>query len=206
MTGNVFSTYFGYISIDNDNNGYATDSSGYLFKFDLDTCDEIWKVNIAETIGFPDVPVISRNSVTLYDKYVLIGAPNGRHLDGFQYLYPFNASCYALAFNQNDGSLEYQIDLNFIDLDNDGINDISNMQNRGCHSHGFVVDRDNKFAYGGFSSVVNFAGIPNPPHAFQGRVYKINLRTRQIENVFFTLPDNNGQTQDRYTVKNVLRC
>ena len=29
----------------------------------------------------------------------------------------------------NDGSFEYKVDLNFIDLNNDGINDISNLQN-----------------------------------------------------------------------------
>ena len=205
LQGLSFSGYFGYIAVDNDNNGYATDSSGYIYKFNLNTCQEIWKVNIADTIGYSgEGEVISRNSITLYDKYVLIGAPNGRIQDGFQFLYPLNETCFAIAFNQNDGSVEYIINLNFIDLDNDGINDISNLQNMGCNAHGFMVDKDNKYAYGGFSSVVN-NNIPNPPHAFQGRVYKINLQTRQIEDVFFTFPDNTGQIQDRYTVKNRSR-
>ena len=30
----------GYIVVDGDNNGYATDTSGYIFKFNLDTCEK----------------------------------------------------------------------------------------------------------------------------------------------------------------------
>ena len=194
--------YFGYVVVDNDNNGYATDVSGDIFKFNLDSCEEIWRTNIAATLGFENGgQIISRNSPTLYDNYVLIGAPNGRFSEypNPTTMYPFTASCFAIAFDQDDGSFVYKIDLNNFDLDGDGMNDESPLQSLGCHAHGFIVDTKHKYAYGGMSSAANVLPIPNAPHAFQGRVYKINLMTRQIENVFYTFPDNQGQTTDRYS-------
>eukprot|EP01084_Bolivina_argentea_P267535 454156_1 len=191
--------FFGFIVVDEDNNGYLGDVSGDIFKFNLDTCEEIWRTSIASLLDH-DNPVISRNAVTLYDDIVLFGTPNARQYEPTpEEQYPLDDPCYAVALNKNDGSLVYKIDLTSFDLNNDGKDDYTDLQSFACHVHGFVVDQDSKYAYGGMSSVANFMPWPNAPHAFSGRVYKINLETQSIENVFFTFPNNMGQTDDRYT-------
>eukprot|EP01083_Nonionella_stella_P046839 125446_1 len=47
------------------------------------------------------------------------------------------------------------------------------------------------------ASVANFVWPP-VQHAFQGQVFKINLKTHMIEDIFYTFPDNNGQIEDSY--------
>ena len=104
--------FYGYVSIDDNNNAYFTDFSGYVTSIDLETCNERWRTKISEALGYNSslINYISRNGLSLFqnskgEKGVLIGTPNAPTgaLGFIQH--------YAFALYQNNGSLMWKLEL-----------------------------------------------------------------------------------------------
>eukprot|EP01084_Bolivina_argentea_P132399 233652_1 len=176
-------SFDGYITIDDNNRAYFTDYSGFITCIQLDSCRAIWRKNIAGLLGYNTntVKIVSRNSVTIYIdkgtglKSVLFGTPNKRiHSIGYQADWP----CYAISLDIRNGNLLWKINLG------EGIESIN------CHSHGFIVDKNGDFAYGGLSSFgwQNMFYQDYDTNKFRGRMIKIDLITHKIIDKFYTLP------------------
>eukprot|EP01084_Bolivina_argentea_P208727 355743_1 len=178
-------SFDGYITIDDNNRAYFTDYSGCITCIDLDSCKEIWRKDIANLLGYnSNIRMISRNSVTLYIdkgnglKSVLFGTPNKRALS---YGYEPDWPCYAVSLNVRNGNLLWKINLS------ENKNSIENIL---CHSHGFIVDKDGDFAYGGLATFgwQNLFYQSYENNKFRGRMIKIDLSTHEIVNEWYTLP------------------
>ena len=191
-------SFDGYIVIDDDNNAYFPDYTGYITCVNLDSCNEVWRKNINELLGLEvsstTTKLVSRNSVTLYidnathRKSVLLGTPNKRRESN---LWPIDNDhpCYLLSLDARTGDLIWSIDLSTDDP----------KETYACQAHGFIVDTDGMYAYGGVSV---FAWTPpgDPQdlnfNQFKGRLMKVDLITHEIINEFWTIPKdkNDGIT------------
>eukprot|EP01084_Bolivina_argentea_P262655 444243_1 len=180
----------GYITVKNDI-GYFTDGSGYIRSVDLDTCNEIWRANINELLGYNNtIPIgtgfVSRNSVTLYQdsngvESILFGAPNYGQNVGSDIFYD---GCYVLSIELNTGKLLWKLNI------------ANGLKGAGCLSHGFIVE--DKYAFGGISSsaYTPFFGAGYIGEMFQGKMVKIDLDTHRIVNEWYAIDQSVAQQSD----------
>eukprot|EP01084_Bolivina_argentea_P107936 192927_1 len=180
----------GYVTIDDNNHGYFTSdygaNEGYITCFDLNTCKVIWRVSIVETLkkdaNYNNTDAVRtyqwgmRQTVTLFtnskgENAVLVGTPNKGNLFAGGNENKF--LCMAFAFKAENGELLWKTELS------EGIGD------RGCNAHGFMVQKDSKYAYGGLS-------YSRPPlkSTFRGRMFKIDIDTGTIVNTWWSIPRN----------------
>ena len=180
-------SFDGYIVVDDENNAYFADYSGTITKVNIDTCQEGFRQNIAELLGYNQTTtrIVSRNSVTLYIDYytkqksILLATPNKRRISSG---YPATEPCWLLSLDTQNGTVNWKIDLSQNDSK-------STYQ---CQAHGFVVDNEGKYAYGGVSIFGWSTFNPNnqniQENQFIGKVYKIDLETHSIADIFYSIP------------------
>ena len=164
----------GYIVTDDgSSNGYFTDQSGYVTSINLDDCSENWRVSISEALDMDKGSLVSRNGLSLFidssgNKGVLLGSPSP--MSG-----TMSENCYILALYQDSGDVMFSI---------------STPANGSpyCSTDGFLVD--GKYAYGGIKapSTCNYASNGEDCE-YRGEFIKINLDTREIVNVWYSLPE-----------------
>eukprot|EP01084_Bolivina_argentea_P147313 257771_1 len=170
---NVVYDYNGYITIDEDNYGYVTDAASNAFKIDLDSCTIIWIVNIAEILGYiiDGQRLYSRHTATLFqnsngDKGILFGAPNLMRVG----ISAFDG-CWAVALNIKDGSLLWSTNLG------------NGIESYDCCAHGFMIDTNDHYAYGGMSVPTSrnllMDSVPLVAIA-RGKMYKLDINTGDI--------------------------
>eukprot|EP01084_Bolivina_argentea_P262651 444234_1 len=172
----------GYITIDDDNNGYLSDRSGFITKVDLDDCSATWRINIAEILGYnsSNIYIRARNSVTLFtntngQKGLLFGTgPLTETVIDEE----ISSNCFAVALLISDATLLWK-------------KVIPKASN--CNLHTLIVD--NNFAYGGVSSYANRIG---EMELFRGKMLKLDVNTGEIINIWHPFPDYivNGNSSD----------
>eukprot|EP01084_Bolivina_argentea_P292715 503302_1 len=184
-------SFVGYITIDDNNNGYVTGSgSGHVACINLDTCTEKWKVNLApiilgenvynsfnETYQKQYLIVNTRHSVTLYRdskgiKSVLIGAPSGY---GYDWHPLFNYSAFAISLRADTGKLLWKLYLG-----------------KG-RPVSFMVE--SHFAYGGLTVF--------DQQVFIGRFVKIDLDNAHIVHEWYAIPPSMIDINSNYTYKGI---
>eukprot|EP01084_Bolivina_argentea_P123924 219596_1 len=145
----------GYPTIDNENNSYFADASGYITCVNLDNCQQpIWRQNVATLLGFDEnIRMVTHQTLTIFrdsngNEGLLFGTPSYR---GFGSNYSPELGCYALAVHKNNGSFWWTVQVGKDYKD----------QDYACTMHGFYVD--GKYAYGGFtqSCCYNFGESEN---------------------------------------------
>eukprot|EP01084_Bolivina_argentea_P158314 275795_1 len=178
----------GYPTIDDENNAYFSDMSGYITKINLENCNVSWRVNVAHLLGeqLSSYTVLIHQSLTLFkdnnnNKGILFGAPNNRQ---FHSTYPINASCYAVAVNIDDGSLLWKLE----------IAPWTDPHNSRCYVHGFFIDNDG-FAFGGLS----MNGMLAENSQYIGRFFKIDINKPRIVNQWYPF-NKNLTTYDEYNM------
>eukprot|EP01084_Bolivina_argentea_P220997 374421_1 len=155
----------GYITIDDENNAYFTDLSGYITKLNLDSCQQIWRASISSVLGYNEsILLLQKQTVTLFQnskgtKALIFGVPrfNINNSDG----------CYAVALHCNNGSLLWSLLL-------------TNSDTVQCGTHGFMVS--DHYAYGGLSG-----GDENV--YFRGRFFKIDIDVPKVIDIWYTIDD-----------------
>eukprot|EP01084_Bolivina_argentea_P139653 245667_1 len=170
---NYGTKFSGYITIDNNNRAYWSDMSGYVFCIDINSCSEIWRINISE---ITHEPFSNRNTMSLFqdsngNKGALFGTNYAIFSGSGSPGYSGNASygCYAIALNIKDGSLMWKTKIqSFSD----------------CFIHGFMIE--NNFAFGGVSSMSN-QYAPNIYYSHIGKVVKININNGHVVNEWYSL-------------------
>lgn len=138
--------YTGYPVVDNDNNAYFTDNSGYK-SMDIDTCTLNWEVTnydfdgligmpqgLGLTYGSLNTPALIQTDAG--DKAVLFGW----HLWAQSANGTFTKGCYMVALRLDNGSILYTATITDVGLDETGI----------CIIHGVMVE--GSYAYGGTSN------------------------------------------------------
>eukprot|EP01084_Bolivina_argentea_P266224 451485_1 len=167
----------GYPAIDNNNNSYFADASGYITCVNLDTCQECWRQHIGTLLGFDNNMTISvHTSITIFrdsngDEGLLFGAPSHRYQGNPNY--PHELGCFALAIHLYNGSFWWKITLG----------EDNKAQDYRCTSHGFYVD--GQYGYGGFSQSCCYNRGPNDDNNFIGRFIKIDIDKHEIVKVWY---------------------
>eukprot|EP01084_Bolivina_argentea_P030391 56331_1 len=170
----------GYIVVDNQNNGYFGDTSGFVRSINLDSCEINWSVFINDILNHTGPGLLNLyNTPTLYrtnnDQQAMIFGASAlmRAVEQID-----ESGCYAVALNTNDGSVLWS---------NHFKNNLEDSPY--CILHGFMVEK--QFAYGGMSSMANLV-MPNSTNLFVGKMIKINLNNGEIIHQFYTLPIYNN--------------
>eukprot|EP01084_Bolivina_argentea_P294273 506284_1 len=173
----------GFPTIDDEYFAYFTDLNGFVTKINIETCDLIWRQNVAEVLGYnsSEISVGTHTSVTLFQdkrgrKGALFGAPSRRTYPGgsWHFSYPLKAGCWAIALSLTDGSLLWKLN---IAPDYDPFN----WQ---CNVHGFFVDGN--YAYGGLAQSGNH---PNGSQII-GRYFKIDINEINVVNIWYPFNPN----------------
>eukprot|EP01084_Bolivina_argentea_P049225 90558_1 len=181
--------YSGYITIDDDNYGYVTDGAGNVFKMDLNNCTKIWNVNIAQLLGYGENSILRmRNTASLFRNShgktgILFGTPN--NLGGQGVNIPKLDGCWAVALSTNNGSLMFATNLKN-----------TNIDTFGCMLHGFMIDENDHFAYGGMAmSQIRDFSQPSQEMAVinRGKMFKLDIDTGEVMYTFHTIDDERYQ-------------
>ena len=107
------SVFMGYPAIDDNNNAYFSDASGYITCINLNTCQTCWRQRLANILfGYNEsYIIIAHQSLTLFqdsngNQGILFGGPSIRNWirDGITNLYSDNFGCYVIALYLNNGS------------------------------------------------------------------------------------------------------
>eukprot|EP01084_Bolivina_argentea_P252116 423110_1 len=182
-------SFNGFVTIDNKNNGYFTDTSGFLKSINLETCAENWSKNIATLLGYNSstTKIVSRNSVTLYKigkiKALLFGTPNSRPNS----IYSDYEPCYIVSVSLKSGKLLWKTNLGF------------GLENSRCHLHGFIIDEKSGHVYGGMASGSSSMDPVTQPFSFRGKMMKLDIYNGHLLDTWYSFPDNNAATSDRYS-------
>eukprot|EP01084_Bolivina_argentea_P309794 535900_1 len=187
--------FSGYPTIDNDNNVYFTDMSGYIHCVNLDLCELCWSQNIGNLLGYDNnntITISTVQSLTLFidssgNKGALFGAPTSRGTFGSNTNYPDNDGCYAVAVHLKNGTLFWKIDLR-----KDSVS--KPINNHLCSSHGFYID--GKYGYGGFAQSATYS-LENGSK-FIGRYIKIDIDKHEIINTWYPFDINLTTKLDEY--------
>eukprot|EP01084_Bolivina_argentea_P129251 228299_1 len=151
----------GYITVDNDNNGYFGGGE-YLTSVNLDTCVMRWNISFTDIFNTSFAGILGINTPTLY-----------KTSNGKQALLFGTMNCHAVSLDMMDGSVIWKTNLS------------QGRHSSLCRCHGFMIDK--QFAYGGVSSFAN-AIYPSTNNMFIGRMYKINVHNGEIINIWYTMP------------------
>eukprot|EP01084_Bolivina_argentea_P100422 180320_1 len=162
--------FTGFPTVDDDNNTYFSDTSGYITSISLNNCSLHWRQHVGTLLGFPTMQIQIFQTLTLFsdsygNKGALFGAPSTRS-SWSNSNYSDDFGCYAVAVHLNNGSLWWSLT----------IGKDYNKHDYKCTSHGFYVE--NNYAYGGFSA----SGIYDLSNDAQniGRMLKIDIDKHEI--------------------------
>eukprot|EP01084_Bolivina_argentea_P056865 103994_1 len=176
--GSTGSSHEGYINVDDNDNAYFGDLTGFITKINVNTCSIKWRKHIGILLGYSNNTTLAvRNSLALYKNrdgkdLILFGAPNNR---GGSTNYGFYEPCWAVIISCDNGDLVAKINMG------------QGIGMEYCHIHGFMIDYDKTTdtlsAYNGVSSEL----WGTRRQLFQGRFQKINLDTNELENEWFPI-------------------
>eukprot|EP01084_Bolivina_argentea_P220439 373589_1 len=186
--------YMGYPIVDDENNVYFADNSGFK-SVNINDCSLNWKIDMEQLKEMVDecCPSPSQNTPALVqtkynEEVVLFGytAWEKEYLN-ISVLTKQNRGCYMVALRVTDGSLLWKTT----------IYDKNLRESAMCMIHGVQVD--GHYAYGGVS---NYAyGLPldwlylnDEPMVWRGKVYKIDINTGELVNEWYSLPPHNIDT------------
>eukprot|EP01084_Bolivina_argentea_P068521 124741_1 len=166
--------FLGYPTIDDNNNSYFSDASGYITSINLDSCELNWRTHIGTLLGYNESITISTyQTLTIFqdsngNKGLLFGTPTNRV---FASNYPDNDGCFAVSVHLNDGTFWWSIVLG----------EKNKKQDFYCSTHGFTVD--GKYAFGGFAQS-NTYNLRNNSKII-GRYFKIDIDKHEIVDIWY---------------------
>eukprot|EP01084_Bolivina_argentea_P246898 413109_1 len=171
--------YSGYITVDDENHAYVAAASN-VSKMNIDDCQILWTVNIADLLGYNSTTqkVPLRQVASLFKNSngrtgVLFAAPSNRRVGISN-----NDPCWAIALTTNNGSLLWKTKLG------------EASESFGCRAHGFMVDKNNHFAFGGISEEARECPRCVPHMAItRGRMFKLDIDSGKIVDKWYPISD-----------------
>ena len=190
------SGYIGYPVVDDDNNTYFTDNSGYK-SINIETCTLNWEVSNAEfeaLLGVDEgLSSPSMNTPALIetdggDRAVLFGYHQlGELLKGN---FTLTSGCYIAALRVEDGSLLYSAT----------IVEAGHQDTSYCRIHGVMIEH--QYAFGGTSNYGYTTGMEQSswsddgPQLWRGKAFKMDINTGQLVAEWYSLPEYDYDTLD----------
>eukprot|EP01084_Bolivina_argentea_P292716 503303_1 len=180
----TYNGYSGYITVDDEHYAYITDGSGDAYKLNLNNCQYIWRTNIATLLGYNSTEntFVMRQTATLFRnsngiKGILFGTPNfDRMNSGVSFFDP----CWAIALDVTDGSLIWKTKIG------------EGFKYFNAYLHGFMVDNNDHFAYGGLTVTRNRISMDNMSLVGigRGKMFKLDINNGKIINVWNSIDEN----------------
>eukprot|EP01084_Bolivina_argentea_P092793 166924_1 len=166
------SQLIGYITVDNDNNGYFG-TSGFVRSINLDSCKIRWTQNVTNLLNYT-----GPNHYQLKNTASLFQTNNNEKclLFGTEMIPRSHNPCYVVAIRIEDGSLLWKTILG------------QGMDSTYCQIHGCMIDQ--QYAYCGMSSDANKL-YPDTNAMFIGRMSKININNGQLISQWYSIPKYN---------------
>eukprot|EP01084_Bolivina_argentea_P086400 156168_1 len=182
-TGNEDNTgFFGFVTVDDDYNAYFGEyNTGYVTSISLIDCTERWRINIAVALGLSSsLKLVSRNTLTLFDNSngeqgVIFGSTNSVNAADNSG-WGIHSGCYVLALSTIDGSLMWKTLMG------------NGPDFAACQIQGLMVEENDKYAYGGMSSLGNWRNFSLT--SFNGKFWKMDIDNGSIIHTYRPIPAN----------------